>query len=175
LQADAVEDIKRFFVATFHEIYHLAPLNSSRMINNDYSKLKVIDTIFNLSLIVDQLLEYRLLTNAPRKDMANAIYRLALHLNWTTSTSHNNVRRFLRAIQPNLNVNSPDQVVPSLLNGQATFDGRNITPDMGAVFLAYHLRNFAGHNIEGQDVLVERYTEVLNHVMDALFIAIEAL
>jgi len=175
LQADAIEDIKRFFVAAFHEIYHLAPLNSSRMINNDYSKLKVIDTIFNLSLIVDQLLEHRLLANAPKKDMANAIYRLALHLNWTTSTKHNSVRQFLGAIRPNLNIGSPDQVVPSLLNGQAIFDGQKIIPDMQAVFLAYYLRNFAGHNIKGQDVLIKRYTEVLNYVMDALFVAIEVL
>lgn len=175
LQFDPLEDIKRFFVATFHEIYHLAPMNSARMINNDYSKLKIIDTLFNLSLIVDQLLEYRFLQHALRRDMANAIYRLALHLNWTTSTRDRDVPQFLGRIQPDLNSGSPDQIVPSLLNGLATFDGRNINLDMRAVFLAYHLRNFAGHHIKGQDILVNRYPEVLNGVMDALFVAIEVL
>jgi hypothetical protein len=34
LQADPLEDVKRFFVANFHEIYHLAPLNSTRLIRN---------------------------------------------------------------------------------------------------------------------------------------------
>jgi len=177
LQADPLEDIKRFFVATFHEIYNLAPLNSDRMINNDYSKLKIIDTLFNLGLIADQLLEYRFLPSVQRRerDMAHAMYRLALHLNWTTLARDRDVPQFLGRIQPNLNSGSPDQIVPSLLNGLATFDGRSIDLDMQAVFLAYHLRNFAGHHIEGQDVLVKRYPEVLNHVMNALFLAIGVL
>ena len=87
LQSDQLEDIKRFFVATFHEMYHLNPLYSSRMINNDYSKLKIIDTLFNLGLIVDQILEHRFLKTITggRKNMANAVYQLALFMSWTTT------------------------------------------------------------------------------------------
>jgi hypothetical protein len=59
LTQDDLEDIKRFFVANFHEIYHLEALYSTRLINNDYSKLKITDTLFNIALIVDQILEKR--------------------------------------------------------------------------------------------------------------------
>lgn len=175
LQFDGLEDVKRFFVATFHEIFHLAPLNTTRMINNDYSKLKIIDTLFNLSLIIDQLLEYRFLTNAPRHDMANAIYQLALHLGWTTLADSGNAKQFLAKVQPNLNTCPPDRTVPDLLDGKARFATQSTNPDMQATFLTYHLRNFAGHNILGQDVLINRYREILDCVMDALFLAIEVL
>lgn len=176
LQADHLDDIKRFFVATFHEIYHLAPLNATRMINNDYSKLKVIDTLFNLGLITDQLLEYKFLAGVPgRKNMANAVYQLALSQSWTTSAKSGTVPQFLGQIAPDLNNDDPVQVVPPLPDCSATFNGSNISEAMRAAFLAYHLRNFAGHHVEGRDVLVQRYSEVLDAVMDAVLLAIEAL
>jgi len=177
LQADSLEDVKRFFVATIHEIYHLSPLNSPRMINNDYSKLKVIDTLFNLSLIVDQILEYAFLRSAPRpqRKMANAVHRLALHLNWTTATRDRNAGVLLSRVQPQLNSGPPDQIVPCLLDGSATFNARSLSSQKMAIFLAYHLRNFGGHHIKGQDILVRRYPEVLSAILDAVFTAIEAL
>lgn len=177
LQADQFEETKMFFVATFHEIYHLAPLHSSRMINNDYSKLKIIDTLFNLGLVVNQLLEQRFLSSAPKeeKKIANAIYHLALHLSWTTSAKSRNPSDFLKSVRPHPNSGPPDKIVPTLLDGSATFDGRLIDYAMRCMLLAYHLRNFAGHHVEGQDILVNRYNEVLGSVMSAFFVAIEVL
>ena len=177
LQADSLEDVKRFFVATVHEIYHLAPLNSTRMINNDYSKLKIIDTLFNIGLIVDQILEHSFLQNySGRKKMARAIYELALHLNWTSLQTSPNPGVFLKRVSPNLNSGTPDQIMPSLLDGSATFDNSPISdPRMLATFIAYHLRNYAGHHLEGSAILVNRYPEILNRIMDAVFVAIESL
>jgi hypothetical protein len=177
LQADDLEDIKRFFVATFHEVYHLAPMNATRMINNDYSKLKIIDTLFNLGLVVDQLLEHRFLGGASRKDktMANAIYQLALSQSWTNSTKSPTVPQFLEQVRPDLNRDDPAQVIPPLLDGSATFDGNKINEGMQATFLAYHLRNFAGHHVEGRDILVQRYSEILDAVMGAILVAVETL
>lgn len=177
LQADSLDDIKRFFVATIHEIYHLSPLNTPRMINNDYSKLKIMDTLFNLCLMVDQILEHAFLASASRRDrsMGNAVYQLALHLNWTTVTRDRDAGVFLGRVQPQLNSDFPDRIVPSLLDGSATLDGQALSPQKMAVFLAYHLRNFGGHYIEGQEVLVQRYQEVLAAIMDAVLTATEIL
>lgn len=175
LQADPLENIKRFFVAVFHEIYHLAPLNSTKMINNDYSKLKIVDTLFNLGLIVDQILEYRFLGGVVEKKMASGVFQLALNEGWTNPISCPDPGAFLRKIKPALN-GLPDIVVPYLLDGTATYDGSLILDaKMRAVLLAYHLRNYGGHHLEGSTILVSRYNEVLNLVMDALFVAIESL
>jgi hypothetical protein len=177
LQHNDFEDIKRFFVASIHEIYHLAPLNSTHLINNDYSKLKISDTLFNLSLILDQILQKRFLAAATRyeKNMANAIYRLALQLTWTNNTADRDARTFIGHISPNLNSGTPDQILPSILDGTATFHGNVLTPQQKAVFLAYHLRNFGGHNIGTQDILVNRYGEILLTIMDAILTSIEVL
>lgn len=177
LQADPLEDVKRFFVATLHEINHLSPLNSSRMINNDYSKLKIIDTLFNMGLIVDQILEYRFLRNyTGRKYMGKAVYELALHLGWTNPQISQDPGVFLGKVKPNLNKGSPDQILPSLLNGQATSNGTRISDaKMCAIFTAYHLRNYGGHHLEGSDILINRYPDILSRIMDAVFAAVELL
>lgn len=177
LQADLLEWIKRFFVPTVHEIYHLSFLNDTRMINNDYSKLKIIDTLFNLSLIIDQILEYRFLQTLPKKDrdMGKAVYQLALCIPWTTKAKDPDAGVFIKRVKPMLNNNSPDQVLPALLDGSATYDGVSMDWGMRAILGSYHLRNYAGHNIEGSNVLVERYQEILNLEMDAFFISIESL
>ncbi len=177
LQAEQMEDVKRFFVATFHEIYHLSSLSASRMINNDYSKLKIMDTLLNISLVVDCLLEHRFLRSRPKKEkkMANALYKLALRLRWTKRQTDSNVNVFLKQIRPDLNRSRPDRIVPSLLNGVAKFHGRNLNNRQIALFLAYHIRNFASHNIEGQSIWVLRYPQILENVMNAFFTAIEVL
>lgn len=177
LQVPALEDVKRFFVATFHEIFHLMPINTSRMINNDYSKLKAIDTLFNLGLIVDQILEYRFLRNARKGDrkMSMGIYKLALRLGWTTKAKAPRLKPFLKLIRPDPNRRTPDKVVKSILDKRPTFDRHRLDHKMKCVIIAYHLRNFGGHHIEGQDILVKRYAEILEYCIGAIFVAIEAL
>jgi hypothetical protein len=172
LQHNDFEDVKKFFVASIHEIYHLSSLNSSHLINNDYSKLKISDTLFNISLILDQILQKRFPAAGSRHDMGNSIYRLALHHIWTVD---NNARVFLNHIIPKLNSGSPDQILPSILDGTATLNGNALNPQQKAIFLAYHLRNFGGHNIDTQNILVNRYREILTTIMDAFFTAIDAL
>jgi len=173
LQNDSLEDIKRFFVATIHEIYHLTPINQSRMINNDYSKLKVIDTLFNLGLVVDQVLEYRFLQSfTGRKDMANAVHQLALYLGWTTEQD---IRIFLTKIQPTPK-STPDTFLPCLLNGTATFEGNPLTDNKKkAIFATYHLRNYGGHHLAGSNTLIGSYRDILAMVMDGFFTSIDTL
>lgn len=176
LQNDSLENIKRFFVATIHEIYHLTPINQSRMINNDYSKLKIIDTLFNLCLIVDQILEDRFLQNFKgRKDMFNAVHQLAIHLKWT---KEHNVSRFRNNnIKPTPNLPStPDTFLPSLLNGTAIFEGNPLKDNkQKAIFASYHLRNYGAHNLEGSNILVTSYLDILHLVIDGFFTSVEAI
>lgn len=170
LQADPLEDIKRVFVATFHEIYHLAPLNSTRMINNDYSKLKVIDSLFNMCLVIDQILEHKF---SQAENMGNAVYQLSSHLGWTSSQT--SIHDFFQKLIPQLKGASPDTVLPAFLDGTCTYDNAPIDYEMRSILAAYSLRNYRAHNLEGNDVLVSRYDEVLRLIMHAFFISVETL
>jgi len=177
LQAESLEDFKRLFVANFHEIFHLDPLNRSQMIKNDYSKLKVSSTFFNIALIVDQILEYRFLKNVDesQRTMGKAIHQLAFHLKWTTKEDSPRLKDFLKKICPNLKEGTPDVTLHALLDGTATYNGRPLDFRMRAIFAVYYLRNYAAHHIVGCNILVDKYFDILEIVMDAFFTSVESL
>ncbi len=177
LQNDDFEEIKRFFVANFHEIYHLNALHSTRMINNDYSKLKVIDTLFNVSLVIDQILAHKFLQRVPKneRNIANAFYKLALQLGWTTAKENKDAGRLLKKISPNLNSGPPDNILPAILDGKSTYKGASMNYEMRTVCAAYHLRNYGGHHLQGSTILIQRHDEILDMVMGAFFLSVETL
>src|SRR5207249_5527095 len=100
----------------------IGPINSTQMINNDYSKLKIIDTLFNFGLVVDQILGHSFLQAVPAKErnMAKGIYELALHLNWTKDTVDEDPGEFVAKIKPYPNNATPDQVLPDRLSGNGS-------------------------------------------------------
>lgn len=146
------------------------------MINNDYSRLKIVDTLFNMGLIVDQILEHRFLGNYPgRKSMGKAVVEAASHLGWINPQVARRAGSFFGRVEPDPN-GPPAQTLPSLLEGQATFDGVPISdPKMCAILVAYHLRNYGGHHLEGSDILISRYHDILDRIMDAVLASIELL
>jgi len=179
LQSDDLDSIKSFFVANLHEIYHLAPLNSSNMIGNDYSMLKVIDSLFNLALVVDQILAYRFLQGVTgrERNMANSIYQLALHLKLVTKVNVRDPSDYLSKVRPKLNdpTSTPDTILPSYLDASATYDTKPLDSRMRVALAAYYLRNYGGHHLEGSQTVIKRYEDVLRSVLDAVFISIETL
>jgi hypothetical protein len=175
LQNKNLEDIKRFFVSTIREIYDLNSFNISGLLLNDYSKLKIVDVVLNLALVVDKLLEHKFTGVLQKKNMANAIYQLALFLKWTSTTGSKDVRLFLRLIKPSLNSGNPDKILPPILNNSATFEGIALSDSQKAIFATYHLRNYASHNIKGNAIVVTDYNRVMSLIMDALFLSLEIL
>ena len=172
LQESRLEDVKRFFVATLHEIHHLAPINSTRMMLNDYSKTKVIDTLFNLGLVINQTLEQAYLASMSRLDMANAVHQLWLARRWTTER---NVGTFIHGFSPDPNSGTPDQILRPYLDGTALFNGSRMDAKMLAIPIAYILRNYGGHHLEVSNILVNRYPDVLRNMMHAFLLAIDSL
>jgi hypothetical protein len=172
LQSDDLDSIKSSFVANLHEIYHLAPLNSSNMIGNDYSKLKVINSLFNLALVVDQILAHRFLKGRTgwERRMANSICQLALHLKLASHFD-------LSKVRPKLNepTGTPDTILPSFLDASATYDGKPLDPRMRVALSAYYLRNYGAHHLEGSEIAVKRYEDVLRSIIDGVFVSIETL
>ena len=107
--------------------------------------------------------------------MGNAVYHLALHLGWTNTQSSKDPGEFFKKVKPHPNQGSPDSVLPSFLDGTCTYDSAPMDYRTRAILAAYHLRNYGGHHLEGNDILVNRYDEVLRMILHALFVSIEAL
>lgn len=179
LQSDDLDSIKSFFIANLHEIYHLTPLNSANMIRNDYSKLKAIDSLFNLALVADQILAHRFLQGVTgrNRSMANSIYQLALHLKLVTQTSVRDPRDYLDKVRPKPNDpnSTPDTTLPGFLDALATYDAQPLDPRMRVALTALYLRNFGGHHVEGSNIVVTRYEDVLASVVNAIFVSLETL
>jgi hypothetical protein len=175
LQADPLEEKKRFFVATFQDIFQLLPLVSAKMTTNDYSKLKHVDLLANICLVNDQLLEHKYLQGVTSSTMAKGVYALALAQGWTTAALHNNAGAYTGSVTPRLNNATPDQTIPDILDGRAIVGSRTAFPLEASVLLAYHIRNFASHNIEGNSVFASRFEEIYERVMHAFFFIVEQL
>jgi hypothetical protein len=173
LQASPMESIKGAFVANLHEIYYSSSLASTRLIKNDYSKLEVIDTMFNLGLVADQLLQHRFQVSSNR--MAEGVYQLGLHHGWINKATCKNAGEFISKVNPNPNDGSPDAVLPSFLDRTATFDGVQVDFKQRATLGTYHLRNYGGHHIEVNEILVDRYDDVLSLILDAVLVCVEVL
>ena len=175
--SNPLSDVRMHFVATLHEIYHMQTLGSIELMDNDYAKLKSMYSLHALCLVTDQLLEHRFLTGSKKKEMASAILELGIHLKWVSRRSlvgRNKVVAFMKRITPSLR-GPLDTSIPLLLNGKIAFNGKPLTPQQTAIFIAHRIRNFGSHNITGQSILVSRHNEVLENVMFAIFVAIETL
>ena len=74
----------------------------------------------------------------------------------------------------NLNASTPQDVVQDLLN-YIQRPASNIPKEVYVMLLAYHLRNYAGHNIDRHDVLISKYDEILENLFMAVFLAIKCV
>jgi hypothetical protein len=174
VQSTPLKDIRKFFVATLHELYHSQAVDAPQLTDNDYVKLKRMDLLFNLALITDQILEHRY----RQRPMARAVFELAVDRGWTsidtTLPKDKWVGEFLGRIVPRLN-DHPNLVIAQILDGTATFNRNPLDGSQRGIFLAYHIRNHAAHNIESIDILVNRYHEVLENLVFAFLLSVEVL
>jgi hypothetical protein len=46
---------------------------------------------------------------------------------------------------------------------------------MRVALSAYYLRNYGGHHLEGSEITVKRYEDVLRSIIDAVFVSIETV
>jgi hypothetical protein len=68
-----------------------------------------------------------------------------------------------------------DVTVPTLLDLRMTHRGAPITESMSWFLLAWHLSNYAAHDLTPQSVLVRRYGEIIQALMNVLFLTVECL
>jgi hypothetical protein len=140
--------------------------------------LKVLDTIFNLCLIIDEVLKvYYKKKRGSLLDTHYIRHGISLLSDEQGWMSQNDIQGFWR----NLKVAEamPDKVIPTLLKMKRRFKkgrGRILPPkEVFTMLIVYNLRNYGGHNIKQQRVLTERYDEIMSQLMMALFLSVRAL
>lgn len=175
-------DIRTRFVATFHELYNLRRLISSRLIRNDFATLELGDSLFTLSLVVDQLLEDKFLWHSrlaynpkktSEKDMAKALYALAVRNRIISRKVARDAGAFIGLMDPKKRKRTFRKSVLMLLSGLGTINAVPMTDGFTSLYLAYTIRNNKAHDIKSEKIYIEKYDQIFTRVMDAFFLAVE--
>lgn len=160
----------------FYFVYRLSYLirwerAHHRAIQNEFTQLHNLDLIFDFCLIVDKVFEETYHGDSIGKN----VFEYWKVKRWL-SAKENNARDLKRVLNADIDLEAePDVVVPRLLNQSCNCNGRAISKEMSILLLLWHLRNYAGHRITAQKVLVDSFDDIIKFLMYALFMAIEIL
>lgn len=169
LQNENFEDLTYFFVYNFMKIHDLNYSIKKDIRINEFSKLKALDEFFNLVLLIDQILKH--VSNRYGEMMFNSIKW------WSEEKMHfsqRNLENLIGSDNLNLSGNTPQNVVQVLLD-HIQNPSTDIPREIYVMLLAYHLRNYAGHNVSRQDVLVSKYDEILEKLFMGIFLAVKCI
>ena len=171
LENTDLSDVVYFFVYNFQFVYDLSKNTNYDLLQNDFSRLKILDLFFNLGLIIDEVLKYSSstvgFTGTGMKDYVAW---------WADNKMGFPTHQFDNLIGMNglnLNATPPDNIIPHLLtNVQNPSSG--IKREVYTMLVAYRLRNHAGHNLNQQMVVTTRYDEILDCMFYSLFLALQS-
>jgi hypothetical protein len=140
-------------------------------VSNDFAKMRNRTVLFDLCLVIDEVLRNKY---PPADYIREGVYNVSKNKGWVVVDKD--------AYQVNSNLNpkvsgdtapKPDIVVPALLDLSLTYKGKPVKEEMSWLLLAWHLRNYAAHDLTPQAVLVQRYDEIIQALMNALFTTLE--
>jgi len=138
-------------------------------LGNDFANMRNRAILFDLCLVIDGVLRNKF---PSARYISDGVFEVFKRKGWLSSESN--------AKQLNANLNPrvaggplPDVVVPALLNLSLTYRGTNVNREMSWYLLAWHLRNYAAHDLKPQAILVQRNTEIIQALMNALFMSLE--
>lgn len=169
-----LNNIVFFFVSNLLYFFDEERNTRRELLNNDFSRLKTLDLFFNLGLIIDEILRYSYHKHTGNviNDMNEGVSWLCDRNNWMSVAD---VQNFWGSSYLRINSDNSDIVIPKLLQKTEKYNQNIVPNEVFVIFTAYHLRNFAGHNITQQQVLSSNYDEILEQLFMALFLAIDSL
>jgi hypothetical protein len=162
---------KLYFVYVLFELIKAEGAWSPQSTYNDFSKMRNRDLLFDLCLIIEQVL--KILHPGPTT-IGPVVYAMCSSKGWLTHKEAN-AGDFNNQLNPKITGPSadPDIIVPALLDRTISYGGSQVGVAMSWPLLAWHLRNHSAHTLAPERVLVERYDEIVQGLMNSLFVALE--
>jgi hypothetical protein len=143
-------------VFNFIYLYEITTHTESRLLQNEFSRLKILDLIFNLCLVIDETLKNTESTSQGKTvigslTIRHGIIQLCGSKGWMNQND-------LETFWHNLNVvnGEPEILIPRLLSITDQYNGNPVRKEVFTLSIAYNLRNYGGHNISQQKVLTSR-------------------
>lgn len=172
------EDIRFYFVYAIIRIWHLRRLQKNKVGDDLMAPLISTNTLFDLLLVLDELLKKWDNPTGNRWKFSKHIHKLGQHERWINSST--NIRQYSTDLDLRSRVEQNfdewcKELVGKSSNPYKTKSGREVTGLEADFVLAYGLRNFSAHTIKSQSVICQNYTEILQSILNCLFKAIELL
>lgn len=166
LQNYQLEEQAFLFVFELFQVKKLLAETNMGLTYNDYGSLLLTETMFNVCLILDNLLKKRNPTQWRYSDHLNFIsHKLSLNLNQT------NIGQINTAFKTHFS-----KTLGDLLRSQYTFgSGLILRPIEEDLAITYGLRNFGAHNIEKQPLIYQNLQGIVKRCLYAIFFAVESL
>jgi len=160
-----------FFTFTFYILVHNQRNSQLETPENYFSKLRSLDMIFNLCLIIDKILKRRFFQPTEVKTIYDGISKLFEINQWVEySQLYQNWEN-----QGKYDINKPEITIPLLLSKQERYGQNSLPKGAFVMMLTYYCRNLGAHTINETSIFVERYNDISNDLMMALFLSVKAI
>lgn len=166
LQNPALETIKYYFIFSFWTIFEHRRKVGHDLMQNDFSKLKNANWLFALCLVIDKLFHSH--QRYKGRFIGSEIVNYVVDKGLMTRDDLNNLKD-----KENIRGGEPDQTIPKLLPMTLQHNGVPVRKEIQYLFVAWNLRNFAGHNIQTQNVIVNNFEDLLKILLCDIFLIIE--
>jgi hypothetical protein len=121
--------------------------------------------LFGLCLVIDKLLH-----NLPKycdRYLGTEIINLIDKMKWMTKADINKLIK-----NEKIQNDDPDNVIPKLLT-PFQYQGNYVQKEIKYLLIAWNLRNFAGHNVHLQDVIVREFENILKILIYDILLILE--
>jgi len=165
-----LEGPRYLFSFSFWSLLELKKKTNSQIQDNEFSKLRNLNWVFNLCLIIDKLLEAN--PKIGKKNMGSNVKQVFEYLNLLSQSEIKNIESKYKI---DINRNDPDQVLRVLLPMKLTSHSIKVPKLAIHYLIAWNLRNYGGHKIKQQKCLVENFDEIFNILMKCIISSVDLL
>lgn len=153
--------------------------NDFSILDNDFSRLRNLDLIFNLCLIIDKTLAHRYRpSNVSTWFISDNIKEICEDRGWMKKRDLDQFLGELKTRGIYVSGGESDDVkksISALLDMKESYKGKPVKKEVFYMLTVWKLRNLGGHEIKNLPILAKRFNEILSTLMGALFLAVEAL
>jgi len=165
-----LENLRYLFVFCFWSLVVLRRKTRPEILDNDFSKLRNLNLIFNLCLLVDKLLEVN--PRVAQDSMGSNVMKVCTDHGWLSQSELNQLES---KYQIDVSKGDPDRVLKTLSPMNVTVGSRSVPKEAIHYLIAWNLRNYGGHNIIQQNSLVDNFDEIFHILMRCLILSVDIL
>jgi len=165
LKNSLLEWEKYFFVYSLNIIQNSRYIIIDELKNNEFSRLKNLDIIFNLCLIIDNILGKKI----GKKLISERVKKLCSQ---KYSITEGDCYKIFKKLDFD---NKPEIAIETCLSLNYTYNGNRVKKEVLNLIFIWGLRNYGGHKIESENILVEKFERILQLILNGLFITLDEL